>query len=301
MRNKGKSFIYLILIIIFSFSLVACSKSNDESEVEGLSLDAFWVGFIDVGQGDSALINLPDGKKIMIDCGAGSEFATKSIQNFLQKTKVDKIDYLILTHPDDDHVAGALNVINNVSVGQLFTPLVCLQNLFPAYDSVIKLSQEKQIPISTSERKVILKGEDYFVAILSPANVQDRDSSYRDFNMSPNPTETLANDISSVVFIEYKGVSFLFTGDISSKQENKILDNYKSGVYNREFASSNVSVSLEGVDFLKVAHHGSIDSSSENFLKLIKPNNAVISVGGDNIYGHPSTLVLSRLINANEN
>ena len=291
--HKGKRLVCIILTIIFSLGLLACETPDDAEQAEFLLPNGFYVGFIDVGQGDSALINLPNGKKIMIDCGSRTDFATGSIKSFLQKANVDKIDYLILTHPDEDHVGGAINLINDISVGQLFVPLVYSQDLFPVYDSVINLCEEKQIPRVVSERSVIEKGEDFSVSILSPANWSEIQSSYRDFNLADNPTETQTNDISAVVFIEYKGVSFLFTGDISNKQEQKILANYQNGVY--------ANTNLSEIDFLKVAHHGSADSSSEKFLNLLKPSNAIISVGGDNIFGHPSKSTLNRILNSNPN
>ena len=303
--RKGKKLVCIILAIIFSLGLFACETPNetpdDVGSIDILSPNGFYVSFIDVGQGDSALINLPNGKKIMIDCGSRMDFATGSIKSFLQKAKVDKIDYLILTHPDEDHVGGALSLINDISVGQLFVPLVYSRELFPVYNSVINLCEEKQIPTFVSQRSVIEKGEDFSVSILAPAKWSDNQSSYRDFNLAENPTETQTNDISAVVFIEYKGISFLFTGDISSKQEQKILANYQNGIYTNEFSKQGANINLSEIDFLKVSHHGSADSSSEQFLNLLKPSNAVISVGGDNIFGHPSTSVLNRIINANQN
>ena len=101
--------------------------------------------------------------------------AGASGQTFIDIT--DKIDYLILTHPDEDHVGGALSLINDISVGQLFVPLVYSRELFPVYNSVINLCEEKQIPMVVSERNAIEKGEDFSVSILAPARWSDNQTS----------------------------------------------------------------------------------------------------------------------------
>jgi competence protein ComEC len=103
------------------------------------------------------------------------------------------------------------------------------------------------------------------------------------------------------VYLEYKGVRFLFTGDNSSQKEQKLINDYKSGAIERFLFNKEVTVNLESIDFLKVAHHGSDDSTCADFLALTRPKNAIISVGGNNIYGHPSTSTLVKLEVANEN
>ena len=96
--------------------------------------------------------------------------------------------------------------------------------------------------------------------------------------------------------MQSSGVRMLFTGDAEKSQEQYVLNNYLVGIY-----SSMHEVNLYDIDLLKVAHHGSNDSSSSDFLDVLKPKNAVFSVGGDNIYGHPITSVIERVLTANSN
>ena len=101
-----------------------------------------------------------------------------------------------------------------------------------------------------------------------------------------------------MIYVEYAGVSFLFTGDAGKQQEQLVENNINLGFYN-QFVDGRID--LYNIDFLKVAHHGADDCSSQDFLNIIQPQNAVLSVGGNNIYGHPSSRVIDRLYLANPN
>lgn len=286
-------FIFLLIIAPFS----ACSKPN---EVKQVVLTDFWVKYVDVGQGDCAIIHFPDGKTMMIDCGSLSDFSISAIQKAIDKTNLTTIDYLVLTHPDTDHVGGAKTIMQKVSVKKVFVPEVHNLSLFPVYNSAVKLIEEKSIETIVSEKFLHIIGEDYAVLFLAPSNVREADSPYVDFNFSSQPNETQTNDISPFIYVEYKGVRFLFTGDAGEKPETKLIKDYKLGVFKNAFLSYDKKVDLENINFLKVSHHGSGDSSCSEFLSVIKPLNAIISVGGDNAYGHPASATLNRLLNANE-
>ena len=217
------------------------------------------VHFIDVGQGASQLIIGSTGKTMLID--AGNNNKEKLIVDYLKKENIKKIDILIGTHPDADHIGGLDAVINNFDIGKFYMPN--RQSNTKTFEDVLRAVQNKGLKISTAKAGLTLDWEDNTeVKMVAPIG------EYND-----------NNDMSTVVHLKFGNTSFLFTGDAETKSENDII---KSG--------ENIKS-----DVLLIGHHGSKSSTSQAFLDTVKPTYAVIQVGKDNNYGHPTDEVLKRL------
>ena len=300
MKNKRKIFVQILAIFLCLIFFVACSPKSLHKKSEREIFDGFSVHFLDVGQGDCIFIRFSDGKNMLIDCAEKDEDLSEFIVGFLKDYGVKNVDYLVLTHPDSDHTGNALSIINNFNVKKAYLPQTGEHALlYPTFSCAQTLLNEKQVEITTSSSFICERGDDYGFAFLSPNPAQLNDSSYDDFLSSPSPTANLSNALSPIIYIESRGVKFVFTGDAPIAQEEIAIENAHT---NKLFYNSlGVNVDLENVDFLKVGHHGSNDSSGSNFLGVLKPKHAVISLHGDNNYQHPNRDVLDRLNFANPN
>ncbi len=298
-KRKRRVFAIVLSILLLFCLICGCSKKRASFEF-GTRNNGLYVNFIDVGQGDCTLIMFPDGKNMLIDCGDGSDFAVKNIKKILNGFSVKKLDYIVLTHPDIDHIGGTLSVLKTCSVGKAYLPEILDSTPYEVYSSALQNLKDKNANTLTSQLGEFIKGEDYSLAFLSPKPYRQADSSYTDFNTSNPPTSEQTNDISPMIYLEYKGVRFLFTGDAGVKEESKLIDDYNSSLIKNTFDFYDISVKLENIDFLKVSHHGANDASSQEFLNLLTAENAVVSVGGNNVYGHPSIYTQSRLLTANQ-
>ncbi len=309
-RYERKVLAFVALCLILLACCFGCNSSLPPKTQENLypsTMEGGGVGFLglsvhylDVGQGDCILICFPDGKSMMIDCGNGSASAVNVIKNALQAKGITALDYLILTHPANDHTGGVSKALEDINVKSVYHPDIPSDLVgFEKYYSAIRFLSDKG-----AEMKISLQGEcfggDYKVAILEPTAKSMQDSSYRDFLWTLEPTETQINDLSPYVYLEYQGFRFLFTGDCSSRQEEKLITDYASTKFDKTFSVYNLKIKLENIDFLKIAHHGSSDSSSMDFLSLLKPKYSIISVAGDNPYGQPSSTVQTRILNSSE-
>lgn len=300
--HKRKIMSLMLLIVILLLCLVGCNCSGGNGNLSKTNKrennGKFSVHYLDVGQGDAIFIYFPDGKTMLIDSGDGEKKNNEYITEFLKDFEINKIDYLVLTHPDSDHIGGAKSVVENFDIGKAFIPHLLQPQNFKEFNDVYNILNQKQIQTDISCTYKNIKTEDYSVAFLLPypTDFPGVESSYAKLN-GEYPTETEINDASPIIYVEYKGTRFLFTGDASSVQERVLLEN--ECALTSMFKVLGINLKFEYIDFLKVAHHGANDSSSQAFLNFIKPKNAIISVGGANNYGHPSTLVLERLATAN--
>lgn len=219
------------------------------------------VYFLDVGQADSAII-ICDDKVLMIDGGnaADSQFIYSMLRNTLD---IQTIDYMIASHPHEDHVGGLAAALNACFVGVLYTP----ETDYPskAWNNVLKYAEAQGTP----------------VVIPMPGDTFEAGSAKVDI-LGPMWFSNNTNNMSLIVRITYGNVTFLFTGDAEREEEQDLVE---------------ADVPLQA-DVLKVSHHGSNSSSGDVFLGAVKPRYAVVSVGADNQYGHPAEEVLGRLIDA---
>lgn len=227
--------------------------------------------FIDVGQGDSCLIVTPSNKRILID-GGGSEFGSfdvgeKILTPYLLDRKIKKLDYIIISHFDSDHVGGILNVIQNIKVDKI---IICKQwKNSENYKKFLNIIKEKKIEVYVVKDKNKIEIEqDTFFYILHPTGDLISDN--------------ILNNNSIVMKFCYKNFSMLFTGDIEEIAENELIKRYEN---------SNILRST----VLKVGHHGSKTSSTGSLLNKVKPKIALIGVGSKNTFGHPNNGVLDRL------
>ncbi len=288
----------LSLIITATTIFCGCKSTNEQVAVpifEGLS-----VHYVDVGQGDAIFIRLPDGKNIMIDCGVSSKENFQAIKSVLSAYSVNVIDYFVLTHPDSDHVGNAAELLGAFNVGELFIPHVVDVDGYPYFKAAVEKASALKVKTKISSIGISRSGADYTVAFLSPGGVNEVGGFYSQLNGSATPTDSAVNNVSAVIYVEYASVRFLFTGDMEAEAENKLIDLYDSGMFNQFLFGTPFPISLRDVDFLKVSHHGAADGNTIDFLSLVKPKNAIISVGGNNIYGHPSTQTLDRLYNVRQ-
>lgn len=274
------------------------------------------IHFLDVGQGDSILVELPDDTVMLIDSGdglnTGENEISKYIVNYLTSLEITTIDYLVATHTDADHVGNMCEVLDNFEVEKAYVPKLeekNFENMTKTYKYFYNKLQEETYTDENGESQNceivnsfisdVIESENeknsFFIAFLAPT-----DEEYRNLNKT-SPTGNDKNGVSPIMFLEYFGKRILFTGDTITAVEQKVVNNYNAGVYNiLEGASGKpYGVYLESIDILKVAHHGGNTSSCEIFLTTINPTYSVISCGLNNKHGHPTQAVLDRLSEVN--
>jgi len=229
------------------------------------------VVFIDVGQGDSALIKTYRGVSVLIDGGGSSEGKTEEhnigetvIIPFLLDQGVSKLDLIIATHAHNDHVQGLVPVLETFKVENVVLPEY--EGINSDFKEIISICNQRKININAVKTGDIIKLDDktYF-DVFSPTNDTD-------INI------TSLNNTSLVLKLAYKGIRMLFTGDAEKDVEERLVSRGKD----------------ISADVLKVGHHGSDTSTGEDFLERVNPRAAVISVGRNN-FGHPSETVVERL------
>lgn len=249
------------------------------------------VHFLDVGQGDCALVELPDGKVALIDGSDGSEAHTRYILRYLNALKIKTLDYLIATHSDTDHVGSLSRVLEVKGVIETFMPYLT-RTMGTSYESFVSAAKEYSQKIVFSRRglsRSVRSGETpYEFNFLSPLSPNTPNSEYSIVNADEDADDTAINDTSAVVYLEYAGRKVLFLGDVSAKKESEILRDCKANLV----CCDGKYISLDNVDILKVSHHGSATSSGEAFIAALGVKEAIFSVGKSNAYLHPSQSVL---------
>lgn len=233
------------------------SSVNQSTEVHGeRDLE---VHFLSVGQADSTYIALPNGQNMLIDAGNNAD--GKPITDYLKKVGVTTIDWLIGTHPHEDHIGGLDVVIQSFAIGQVYMPWIA-DEMVPTtrtYEDVLDAIIEKELTATAAEAGQVLIHDPKIglkVEVLSPVH----EKAYQDLN-----------DYSVALRITYGQKTFLFTGDAEREPEQDMLD-------------SGADLSA---DVLKAGHHGSSTSTMQAFFDRVSPSAAVISCGVDNDYGHP--------------
>lgn len=255
MADKRKliysTYFFLALIAIILFLIIRNSLANEMKVV-----------FFDIGQGDSILISRGS-DQFIIDGGANGNVLLEKVGRFMPFWD-RKIEFLEITHPDQDHIGGFIELFENYKIENVIrTNAKSDSKTFQALESAIQ-----------KEGAMELKGEKGLRVIFSD---QSKMEILYPFGELASDTET--NEGSIVTVFSYGSSRFLLTGDLPSNKESKLIE-----------AGENLKS-----DFLKVGHHGSKYSSSKRFLQAVKPKEAVISAGKNNRYGHPNAEVIDRL------
>ncbi len=258
MKKFPKHLVYIFLVAaVLIGGILADSRMSLASGAKAGNTKAakMEVHFIDVGQGDSTLITC-DGHAMLIDAGDYSKGT--AIQNYLQKQKVTKLDYLILTHPDSDHIGGAPVIITKFEIDKVFVSNYEKDN--KTYLKLIQALDNKRLKYTTPKVGTQYTLGTAKITILAPNGEYD------------NP-----NDASVALMIHNGENKFLFTGDAGEDAERDMLE-------------TDIGLSA---DVLKAGHHGSRTSTSGKFFEAVSPSCAVISCGEDNSYGHPHAETLN--------
>lgn len=219
------------------------------------------VHFIDVGQGDSILIQTSTGATVLVDAG-DTKAGRDVVVPYLRKLGIRHLDMVVMTHPHFDHIGGLIPVIETYSVGQVLADGQI--HTTRTYEDLLRLILEKEIPF-----RLVRAGGELTISGLDEVLIL-------------NPTEPLLkglNNNSVVLWIRYGQVALLFTGDIEAEAEARILAEGK----------------LPKAEVLKVAHHGSSTSTTPAFLRAVSPKEAIISLGAGNTYSHPHARTLQSL------
>ncbi len=300
----------IIAIIISLFSVCIISCRNQTAKGEGILEDSILssklsVTFLDVGHGDCTFIRLPDGKNMLIDCGNNTEESKQIIIDYLTAFSVTKIDYLILTAPLNCHIGNAEAIINSFEIGVAYTPYIKNLSPVPLFAEVKNLLENKKIEVKNPYLFNTIKGEDYAFMFLSPAGKGFSEvngvgrCSYDEFNLSLAPTVQMMRNLSPIIFFQYKDYKMVFSSSADSSQEDIIYKVNQVDMYN-VIDMPTGAIDFAGVDVYKVSAHGSSAGNSAQFLNMLKPKSAVISVGGDNTEYLPESSVIERLLTSNE-
>jgi competence protein ComEC len=259
--NKFKHKGYKALKIILTISAIIISISfltqNNNVNYENKMI----IHYIDVGQGDCILIQV-NNKNLLIDSGPSSN--RKDLLNYLEKLDIKKLDYIIATHPHEDHIGNMDTIIKRYDIGSFYSPKVITSST--TFENMISALVDKNLKINVLKKGVkgIDLGKNTEIEVFSPLE---------------NISSDNLNDYSPIIKITFFNNSFLFTGDAEISTEDTVL-------------SQNNNLNC---DILKVGHHGSSTSTSTDFLISTNPSVAIISVGKNNSYGHPTSETLSLL------
>lgn len=262
-RKRKNNKISLIILFIAIIGYILTTYSNylnpsqaNETRNQNIVTTDLKVYFFDVGQADSILIT-NNGHNMLIDAG-NNEDGPKLVKYIKEDLGITEFDYLIGTHPHEDHIGGLDDIINNFDIKKIYLPDITTTT--KTFEDVLDAISSKELTITMPKIGETFKlGEADFTILYTGTNSSDLNST---------------SIITKMIFGKY---SYLFTGDTTSDIEKTILD-------------QNIDI-----DVLKVAHHGSKYSSSLEFLEKTTPSYAIISVGKNNSYDHPSSETINNL------
>lgn len=257
-----KTLLYAAIIVAL-YLLISPFVSPEKAEIAQSDVtveEQLEILFVDVGQADAALVSC-DGHHMLID--GGNREDSDKIYTVLKNKGVEYLDYVVCTHPHEDHVGGLPAALSNFSVGKVFSAVKSYDS--KVFRTFVEKTVEKGLSVTVPEVYDVYELGGASFVFLGPCEQYDD-----------------ANNMSLVIKLYYGENSFLFTGDAENVSENAIIE-------------SGADVSC---DLLKVGHHGSSSSTGYRFLYEADPEYAVISVGKDNSYGHPHDEVMSRLRDA---
>ncbi len=306
----------LLCSLLFSNDIDRSMNKKDFAFKAEISDSNYKVHFIDVGQGDSSLIQFPDGKNMLIDTGDNKSEVLKNLTRYLDSVGVEKIDYLILTHTDSDHIGNADDILEMYEVDYIYLPTV-----YSLYEEELGLDTDEgwstkdtriwSRVVEAAYNEVENEGAEIIRTFVGTdddtpvtQSIVNDEYQYRvDFYAPYSERFSISNDYSPVIMVRFGDTSsegenasnatvdFMFVGDLEKTGEQEFLDN-------------NTLIQTSGeldCEVLKVGHHGSSSSSGEAFLNVVTPEYAVISCGKGNEYKHPHEETLANLQNCVSN
>ena len=231
--------------------------------------------YIDVGQGDCILIELPDGKTMLVDGGSSCAKTEKTVLRYLNALKIDVIDYLVVTHKDSDHCGAIGEIARTKTVLNAYLPMGNDTDSGAYAEGYAALSAEDcTLYEANGTGDLSSDGETpYTLSFLYPYS---------------KGTINEDNEGSAVFWLDYMGVSFLFTGDAPTEVEEELMR-----IHSLELLDEKVC--LDSTEIVKLGHHGSSQSSSKSFLEYLNLETAILSCGANNSYGHPDEGVMESL------
>lgn len=259
--NKILNKIIVILIVFIIGALTKEKITDNNSEKENTVINSILeIYYFDVGQADSILIK-EDNYKVLID-GGNKEDGEYLVKYLKEELNINDLNIVVGTHPHEDHIGGLSDIINELNIDKIYLPNVTTTSkIFETLLDSIE-DNDYKITVPKINEEIKLKNMNFKV-------------------LYTGTDESDLNNSSIVLKLNYGKTSYLFMGDAEVEVEEKIL--------NKDISS----------DFLKLGHHGSSYSTSESFLKKVNPKYAIISVGKDNVYNHPTELTLDKLNNKN--
>lgn len=248
------SFAAIILYTLLSNDEITIEKQENK-KTDSNNTDVVKVEYIDVGQADAILIE--NNKKYML-IDAGNNEDGDLLVNYFKDKNITDFEYVVATHPHEDHIGGMDNIIKNFNIKNYYMP-DCYTTT-KTFEELLDALEEKNLSFETPDiDSEFLLGDALFKVLYTGTDKRD------------------LNNTSIVLRMTYKAVSFMFTGDATNTTEKKIL-----------------AKDLQS-DVLKVGHHGSQYSTSDEFLDKVNPKYAIISVGTGNVYDHPKDITLNKL------
>lgn len=306
-KRRYRANLIFILVVGCCFASLVCFVPISTNFTYAETKNNLKVHFIDVGQGDSIFCELPDGKTMLID--AGTTEMGERVVDYIKDLKYSTIDIFVVTHADIDHSGGASKILEEFEVKNIFRPLIVAYSSVDSYeDDILGVVDSDEVLISSepcylnfikacynetgatvttisnncNNSCLFSENNDYFIEFIAPFAV----GGVSEFVSDSGKTKGFLTDYyeddnvnSAVVLLDCFDKTFMFCADATIETENKII----------EYANENeiFKERISNIDVLKVAHHGSSGSSGLEFLTLLNPDYAIISVGAGNEYGHP--------------